>query len=147
LIFCRGEVRRQGVIRRSCAATRNVELEAGGRGRRRGRWPSSPVRSSSAGFRSSSSPPYDRSAASRVVERSRRPSSASLRGSATSTVSLTRSSIPSLTPTSGAPSDVSSDSKPASTLPRRVAIGPAAADWRQGGAEASNEVSLKVDNQ
>ena len=107
LIFCRGEVRRRGLTRRSCVATGSVELAAGERGRRLGRSPSSPARSSSAGFRSSASRRSGRSAALAVFAPSRLPSSASSRGSATSTASSTRSSTPSLTRTFDAPSDAS----------------------------------------
>ena len=119
---CRGVVRLQGVTRRSCVATGSVELAAGGRGRRRGPWPSSRARSSSVGCRSSPSPPSDHSAARFVAKPSRRRSSASSRGSATSIVFLILSSTPSSTRTFDALSVASCDSTLAPTPRRRATV-------------------------
>ena len=148
-----GEVHHQGVTRRSCVATGSVEPAAAERGKRRGHSPSSRGRSSSVGFRSSPSPPSDRSVARSVVKRSRRRLSVSSRGSATSTVFSTRSSTPSSTRTFDARFDVSSDSTAAANLLQRVEVeaaevaGAAAADRHRHGAGTSNEASAKVDSQ
>jgi len=89
-----------------------------------------------------------------AIEPSRRPSSASSRGSATSTVSSIRSSTPSSTRTSAEPSDASSVSTPAPTLLLRPAteraaaaagVPASAAARRQLAAEGSNEATARVD--